>query len=192
MRAAFAIAILAAMPIVDAAPAALPPRSSGWIDAPSWPAGDRIALAWLVHPAVSRTFHGMDNTLLAPLQLVATIGNVSRVVTFDLQFGDLKAMFQPACGSDTLPLERGEVAKIVFEEGGFGGELVRRAGSDAVEILDWTQEDGACPDARGQPVACKPKTKLAARMHVPRGATFTQAIYEVDAAGARHPFDCAH
>ncbi|HEY3806645.1 MAG TPA: hypothetical protein VGL61_28775 [Kofleriaceae bacterium] len=179
-------------PVDAPPPIALPAKSSGWIDSPRWPAGNRVELAWLVYPTVPRVYQGMGDTMVAPLQLVATIGSVSRVVTFDPQLGSLKLYFQSACGSDGLPPERNEIAKLVFEEGGFGGELVRRDGDGVVEILDWSQSDGACPDAHGQPAACKPHEKLVARMHVPHGATFTQAIYDVDDAGARHPFDCSH
>jgi hypothetical protein len=117
------------------------------------------------------------------------IGSVERVVKLSPQIGQMPAIYQHACAGSMLPLRRGELAQLTFEEGGFGGFIARRAG-DALEIVAWEQEDGACDD-HGKPVACPRRDKLVAHLHVPAGATLGEVIELVDAKGARHPFPCS-
>ena len=158
-----------------------------WIDTPPWPAhADHAVLTWRVYPDLTAKPNEIP---AAPVELVVSIGTVQRIVKLAPQIGQMPAMYQHACKDSVLPLRRGEVAQITFEEGGFGGGVVRRAG-DALEVIEWNQDDGACDD-HGKAVACPRKDKLVARLHVPAGVKLEEHLELVDAKGARHPFACS-
>jgi hypothetical protein len=155
--------------------------SADTIDTPAWPANAKaIELTWLVSPAVDAK---------SPLELVVAIGAVERHVKLAPELGQLVPMYQSVCGYTTFTAKRGELAQINFEEGGFGGDLVRRAGSDALEIVEWSQEDGGC-EVHGQITACPRKDKLVARMHVPVGFTVREHVLELDVRGKRTALAC--
>jgi hypothetical protein len=167
-------------------PAPIPPRprilTKGWLDQPAWPAdGKELELAWLVSTELvpDKRYPDWQD---APLDLVATIGGVSRHAVLAPQFGGLKPLNQSACGGNAYPLEKTEVAKITFYEGGAGGYFVRRKGADVLEVGTWDQGDGL-----GDP---RHETSVL-RMHVPAKLKIHQAIFEVDAKGTRTPFDCS-
>lgn len=167
-----------------------PPRG-GWLDLPAWPAGaTELTVTWLVYPILD----GREpETTKAPLQLVLTIGGVSRIVELPPQFGALSPLNEPVCAGKVMmayPLERGEVAKITFYEGGAGGFLLRRAGAEALALVGWEQSDGACPDREGLPTVCPRKDRRVLQLHVPRAVTIHEEILEVDEHGERHPLDC--
>jgi|HubBroStandDraft_6_1064221.scaffolds.fasta_scaffold38220_3 hypothetical protein len=158
-----------------------------WSDTPAWPAAtDHAVLTWRVYPDLPAKENELTKT---PVDLVVAIGAVERVVKLAPQIGQMPAMYQHACAGSMLPLRRGELAQLTFEEGGFGGFIARRA-DDVLEIVEWNQEDGACDD-HGKPVACPRKDKLVARLHVPASVKLGEVIELVDAKGARHPFACS-
>ena len=118
---------------------------------------------------------------------------MTRVQKFSPQLGALKPLNLPLCeGVVNLvayPLERGEVAKITFYEGGAGGFLVKRAASDVLSVIGWEQSDGAC-EVKGQVTMCPRHDKLVTKLHVPKGLEIRERIFELDAKGTRHAFDC--
>jgi hypothetical protein len=165
-----------------------------WLDRPPWPAtnrGDRIELTWLVYP-IPPPADTPANTR-SPLALEITIGGVTRVQTFPPQLGELSPLNLPLCASAVnlvaYPLARDEVAKITFYEGGAGGFVVKRAGGDVLAVFGWEQSDGAC-EAKGHVTTCPRRDKLVTKLHVPPGLEIRERIFELDAKGARHAFDC--
>ena len=152
-----------------------------WTDAPEWPsAGGAASLTWRVYPAAKDA--------KSPVEVVVAIGGVQRSIKLAPQLGQMPAMYEHACGARTFPLQRGELAQVAFEEGGFGG-FVARVDDTALEIVEWNLSDGAC-DVHGQPGPCPRHDKLAARMHVPAGTKLVEHLELVDGNGARHPFGC--
>lgn len=158
-----------------------------WIDTPAWPEHATAAeLTWLVSPAVAAGSNEMPNQ---PVELVVAIAGVERRVTLRPTYGQMVPTYQSICGNKAFAPNRGELSQINFEEGGFGGFLVRRAGDDALEVVEWTQEDGACI-VHGKMTACPRKDKVVASMHVPAGVTVREHVFELDAHGKRTPFSC--
>ena len=92
---------------------------------------------------------------------------------------------------DAYPLEKGELAKITFYEGGAGGYFLRRAGN-FLTIFEWSQTDGACPGANDELVACPRSVEQVGKIRVKAkvGATIVEEILMVDDKGVRSPFDC--
>jgi hypothetical protein len=158
-----------------------------WIDTPAWPAQATAAnLTWLVSSVV---VVGSDDMPRQAVELVVGIGGIERHVKLRSQFGQMVPSYQSMCGGTAFPLKHGELAQINFEEGGFGGFLVRRAGDDVLEVVEWSQEDGAC-EIHGKMTACPRKDKLVASMHVPAGIAVHEHLFDVDAHGTRTAFSC--
>jgi hypothetical protein len=179
MRCAAAMLALALAGTASAAPT--------WIDTPAWPAkASSAGLTWLVSSVV---VVGSDDMPRQAVELVVEIGGIERHVKLRSQFGQMVPSYQSVCRGAAFPLKHGELAQINFEEGGFGGFLVRRAGDDALEVVEWTQEDGAC-EAHGKMTACPRKDKVVASMHVPAGVAVRERVFDVDAHGARTAFSC--
>jgi hypothetical protein len=154
--------------------------SADTIDTPAWPANAKaIELTWLVYPAVDAK---------SPVELVVAIGGVERHIKLAPELGQLIPMYQSICGFTTFT-KRGELSQINFEEGGFGGYLVRRAGNDVLEVVEWSQDDGGCDD-HGKVTMCPRKDKLVASMHVPVGFTTREHVLDVDARGKRAALHC--
>ncbi|HEX4455905.1 MAG TPA: hypothetical protein VH143_33825 [Kofleriaceae bacterium] len=161
--------------------------STPWIDAPAWPAKASAAeLTWLVSSVV---VVGSDDMPRQAVELVVAIGGVERHVKLHSQFGQMVPSYQSVCGGAAFPLKHGELAQINFEEGGFGGFVVRRAADDVLEVVEWTQEDGAC-EVHGKTTACPRNDKLVATMHVPAGVNARERLFDVDAHGKRTAFAC--
>jgi hypothetical protein len=179
-----------AVPALDAAPPAKPaatlPNKLGWLDSPAWPAGDTLDATWLIYP-IPAGAHDPE-TIRAPMQLVLAIAGVERVVDFPPQLGALKPSMLQACSSDRVLAPR-ELAKITFEEGGFGGGLVRRMGPDSVEVVAWDVSDAPC-GRRDHPVPCPQHQVPLARLHTPAKAKLHELAFSVDEAGQRHPVGC--
>jgi hypothetical protein len=151
-----------------------------WTDAPAWPASGAASLTWRVSPA--------DRNAKSPVELVVAIGGVQRSVKLAPQLGQMPAIYEHVCDSTAVPLRRGEVAQLTFEEGGFGGYVARVTGS-ALEIVEWNMSDGMC-GTLAKPVPCPRHDTLAARMHVPEGVKLVEHVELVDKHGARRPFVC--
>ena len=65
-------------------PPPTPPPVHGWLDLPAWSAGDQLEITWLV----SIVLDGKDpESSKFPVELVATIGGVSRRLTLKPQLG---------------------------------------------------------------------------------------------------------
>jgi hypothetical protein len=158
-----------------------------WLDTPAWPTGSVLHLTWLV----GEDPKPRDGELpRQPIELLATIGKTTRSITLPAQQGGLHAINQSACRGSAYPLERSEVAKITFYEGGAGGFFVRRAAKNALEVIEWNQTDGACESASGELVACPRSERVRAQFHVPAGVKIDESIELVDAKGNRTVFDC--
>lgn len=153
-----------------------------------------IQLTWVVFPA-SVPMKRDPQMLMSPVKLeVSYRGGSTQTTDLPPQFGGLSALNQAACGSPAYPLEHNEVAKLTFYEGGAGGFVVRRHTRDSLTVYEWSQSDGACMDAKGNFSDCPVHQTRAATANVPaaapRWAKFREQIVEVDAQGARRPFDC--
>jgi len=169
-----------------------PVRGEPWLDTPAWPAhATRMELTWLVHPELPAQPNQLPR---APVELVVSIGDIARTVALAPQVGALRARYQPRCATPrepaAFPLLSGELAKITFDAAGYGGFLVRRAGDDAVAVLGWELEDGACAGKHGEPAPCPRRDKLVMKLHVPAGVTIEERLVRVDARGARRAFAC--
>jgi hypothetical protein len=153
---------------------------------------DAIELTWLVAPDLPAKPNQLPAT---PVSLVVTIGGVDRVVKLAPQVGQLRPYYQPVCAgrsklpSAETPLGHGEVARITFDEGGFGGYIVRRADNDTLEVIAWSLGDGACDD-HGKPVACPRKDSVVTKISAPAAATVHEHLVRIDDHGNHHPFAC--
>jgi len=144
----------------------------------------RVELTWVVHP-----LNGKDEKAKSPVDLEIKIAGATKTLALPPQFGGLTPHNQIVCKTTAYPLEKGEVAKITFYEGGAGGLFVRRT-KTGYEIVDWSLTDGACPDAKGEPTVCPRHEKFLRKVDLPADAKFVEAIVEVDAAGKRHALSC--
>ena len=157
-----------------------------WSDKPAWPKATKGEVVWVLSPLLKA---GENEYPKQPVALEITLGKVTRTITLAPDFGALHPYHQSVCPDDALALGRGEIAKLTFEEGGFGGYVVARSG-DELSVIHWTQEDGACEDKHHDPTACPRKDKRVVRLHVPANIVLHEQIVEVDDHGARKPFDC--
>lgn len=153
-------------------------------------ASDTVKLVWVVgRPTIPHpTYEGV---MLQPLTLEIATGAGAREVKLEPQMGSLFPFNQSACRSTAYPLAAGELAKITFYEGGAGGYVVRRGDGTKLELVAWSQPDGACADeTTGDPVACPPMYERVGTIDAPVNARVEETILEVDAAGARTPMSC--
>lgn len=158
---------------------------------PAWPVGgDTVHLTWVVSPAIVPHPKWPD-TLLAPVELEVSIGNVTRRVKLEPQQGSLFPYNQPVCQTTAYPLEPGEVAKITFYEGGAGGYFVRRTAQGELEVGSWSWTDGACAGPAGDPVACPRGETIVTRIQVLASITVQEAIVTASATGGRTALECA-
>jgi hypothetical protein len=148
-----------------------------------------FTLTWLVHPDLPVKHPEVDYPL-TPVDLVAGTERIA----LKPQLGALKAINQSACAGkvsiEQYPLDKGEVAKITFYEGGAGGYFVRRVAPLQLALYSWELGDGACPDAKGEPGACPRKEKKLRTIAVPAGAAIVQKLMMVDAKGKQTPYAC--
>ncbi|HUJ62286.1 MAG TPA: hypothetical protein VLX92_27455 [Kofleriaceae bacterium] len=157
-------------------------------------AADPLDVEWRVYPMPDPS--SIDGSK-QPVELVATVGAATQRVKLPAQLGQLPPRYQTACrgklprGEDVVsPLRAGELAAIAFEEGGTGGYLLRRSG-DRLAVIAWSQDDGACPGRRDEPVACPRHDRVVTELRVPAFASIREHIALVDAKGGRRAFACA-
>jgi hypothetical protein len=126
---------------------------------PAWPAtGTTLDLTWRVEP-VHRG--GAIKTSLGRVELVATLGTVTRTFPLGEVPGSISPLDQPMCtgtpreagAPPPLPYGKNEVAKLVFGGGIVRGLAVRRAKRDQLEIVAFDMGDESC----GKPHDCPPK-----------------------------------
>jgi hypothetical protein len=167
-------------------------RADHWIDMPAWPKPTPAVahLRWVLQPAPPA---GEGELPKRPVTLEVEADGITRAVVLDPQVGELLRDYLPLCtaagGSNAFPLGKGEVAELTFSEAGYGGFIVKRSG-DALTIIRWDLEDGACPGKHGEPTMCPRRDKQVAKLHVPAKLKLDEAIVEVDAKGNRTPLDC--
>jgi hypothetical protein len=154
-------------------------------------ADSTFTLTWVVHPDVpaSHTDSPPDYPR-TPLELIAGSAHIA----LKSEFGALAAINQSVCDSATFssqyPLEKNDVAKITFYEGGAGGYVVRRASPKSLVLYAWSQDDGACINAKHEPTSCPPKETKVETISVPTGAKIVQRLVLLDATGTQTPFVC--
>lgn len=150
-----------------------------------------MKLTWVVgRPTIPHpTYEGV---MLQPLTLeIGTEAGV-RKVELKPQMGSLFPFNQSVCSSTAYPLAAGELAKITFYEGGAGGYVVRRGEGGGLELVAWSQTDGACADERtGDPITCPPMYERVQTIEAADNARVEETIVEVDATGTRAPMSCA-
>ena len=149
-----------------------------------------IQLTWHVYPP-SAPANGEEPSMLQRVWLEVDAGGVTRAWQLPSELGSLQPYNQVVCGTSGYPLEKGELAKITFYEGGAGGFFVKRAG-DVLTVFEWSQTDGACEGPNGDLVACPRSVNEVARIPVTakRGAKVLEEIVEVDDRGDGRPIDC--
>ena len=154
------------------------------------PTSDTVKVTWVVRePSVPhQTYQDM---LLRPVALEITIGESLGRLELKPQMGSLFPYHQSVCKTTTFPLGPDEVAKITFEEGGAGGYVIRRKPADTLEVLAWSQSDGACIDEKsGDMIACAVTYESVKKLPIPAGAKIVEALLEVDPTGTRRPIRC--
>jgi hypothetical protein len=156
---------------------------------PSWPVGDTVNLTWALWPATVPHPKWPD-TVMAPVDLEISIGNVTRRVKLEPQQGSLFPHNQPVCGTTAYPLDPGEVGKLTFYEAGAGGHFVRRTQADRLEIGTWSLSDGGCPGPAGELTSCPRGETMVATIQIPAHVQVREAIVQVDASGGRTAFEC--
>jgi hypothetical protein len=167
-----------------------PPTTVGNRFEESGAAAESVKLTWVVRdPSVPHQTY--EDILLRPVELEITIGSSLQKVPLKPQMGSLFPYHQGVCNTTTYPRRPGEVAKITFEEGGAFGYLVRRRPQYTLEVVDWSQSDGACTDEKtGDMVACAPSYQLVTKIQIPANARVDEALVEVNATGVRVPMRC--
>ena len=156
-----------------------PPHNRATPDPPA------LELTWVVHPADPTE----DYPGGYPLDLV--VG--TQTIALEKQIGRLVAPFQSVCLDDPqnpFALAHDEVAKITFEEGGFGGYVVKRSSPRGLALISWSQSDGMCTDATDQPTECPRHDKEVRLLDVPVDVKVRQHLVMIDNTGKQTPFDC--
>ena len=167
-------------------------RADHWIDMPAWPKPTPATaqLRWVLAPAPPA---GDGVLAKRPVTLELEVDGVTRALVLDPQIGELKRDYLALCasagGTNAFPLAKGEVGELTFFEAGYGGFRVKRNG-DALTVIAWELEDGACPGKHGEPTACPRRDQQVAKLHVPAKLKLEESIVEVDAKGNRTPLDC--
>lgn len=164
------------------------------VDSPPWPAGEkRVHLKWLVP---SGSDHPGEGTGPPDVHLVVGVGRIARPVSLALQDGPVLSQHQNQCarllrGQSTKGLRDVEdLAAIPMGRQGDHGYAVRRDTPTSVAVLAYSQDDGNCPDERGEARLCPKQSMAIQRVQIPESATFEESIRVVDRAGKEHPFPC--
>jgi hypothetical protein len=152
---------------------------------------DVVKLTWVVRePSIPHDTY--QDMLLRPVALEIRIGESLGSLELKPQLGSLFPFHQSVCKTTTFPLGPHEVARITFEEGGAGGYVVRRKPENTLDVLAWSQSDGACIDERtGDMIACAVTYETVKKLPIRRDATIEEALVEVDASGTRKSIVCA-
>jgi hypothetical protein len=159
----------------SAAPPTKPAKQASWADEPAWPEdAGRLELQWVIGPDRPNPRDPYGGGLpLRPVELIVTIGRVSRHLTLEPETGSLRSYNQVMCKTGAYPLGKAEVGKLTFDEGGASGYAVKRTAPDVLEIHSWAQTDGACESPTGELVACPVADELKRKLHVPAGVKIT-------------------
>ncbi len=165
------------------------------VDTPAWPKDGKIVeLTWVVgvDQKNPKDPYGDGFGLpLRPVDLVARVGGVSRTITLPPETGNLTPHNQVMCRTGAYPLERGELAKITFYEGGASGYFVKRAKPDLLEIHHWWMTDGACEDPKTHEMtACPGEDIVRASFHVPADAKIAGGGIVTIEHGKQVPVTC--
>jgi hypothetical protein len=150
--------------------------------------GPRIELTWFVHAEGAPD----PSTGIAsrPVALELRTGSHIRRFALGEQMGNLIAKHQSACKSSSYPNEGDQVAKITFFYGGTGGFAVRRAPSDTLTVVAWSQPDGGCMNAQGQLDVCPGSERRIAVVHVGGDDPIAESVVELDAGGQERRLAC--
>ncbi|MFT3697121.1 MAG: hypothetical protein QM831_28520 [Kofleriaceae bacterium] len=148
-----------------------------------------LELIWLVGPDIAAKDPTQD---LPKTQLSLEITDLKKTIKLDPQIGGLKNYLLPMCSHEHLnDFKKHEVARIGFKEGDYGGYQLIRNGT-SLDIRDWSQPDGACPDEHGEPGhMCPMKTKHRLTVNgLPAKPNLVEKIVLIDDQGKRTPFTC--
>jgi hypothetical protein len=149
-----------------------------------------IGITWIVYPP-SVPMRRDPEILQQPVTLEIMTEGTVHTKKLEPQFGALQPYNQSACAGDAYPLQKDELAKLTFYEGGAGGFIVKRVG-DMLVVYSWAQTDGLCGTV-DKPVECPRNLKRIANVVEYRRAAMgvDERIVEVDDKGVRKPFDCS-
>lgn len=148
------------------------------IDTPAWPSG---ASAAKVGFAVQSK--GAQRTV----EVRVAVGDVVRSFRLPADQGTLSSAAQSFCSHKN---DKDVVATLVMRQGGTGKTLLRKKG-DVLEVVAWSQMDGACPGKDGLPEECPPEQTVLATIPVPMGLSFEETLVVADASGAERVADCS-
>ena len=180
---------LALVAVLASAAAAAP-----WSDTPAWPkAGDAVELIRIIGADQKNPKDPYGDGFglpLRPVELVARMGSVTRHIALPPETGNLNSYNQIMCRTSAYPLDKGELGKLTFYEGGASGYVIRRGAADVLEIHAWSQTDGACESPTHQLVACPVEDKRVARLHVPASVKVTGGAILLTEHGKQVPVVC--
>lgn len=161
---------------------------------PAWPRGSVMELTWRVS-ALTNAGSGSESKAI---ELMVSVGEVSRTIRLAPRAGAVVARNQPVClttlrhrAGPAAALAKPEVAKIAFDRDATTGYLVRRGSTGDVLVVDeWEQSRNACL-RNNRPVKPCPRAQSAvAMLPIPPGIKFHEALVEVDSDGIAHPIEC--
>ena len=195
------------LPVPEGGPDPSARASAHFVDTPPWPSPGTTPLAlkltWVVYPSRPESAPAIVDDVPNParrrhVELVARIGAVARRLDLGAHTGALSPGNQSVCHA-ALPRDaisyakqRGEVAKMAFFRAGAVGYVVRRGGDDVLEVVEWAEDDGVCPDGKGKETSAPSPAEERSlfTMNVPRGVPITEAMIEVQGPGKEIPFSC--
>jgi hypothetical protein len=140
--------------------------------------GPRLELTWFVHaegPMDPQT--GLSSRRV---ELEVRASSTIQRIALGEQFGALSASNQTACKTSSYPNEGDDVAKLTFYYGGAGGFSVKRASQSTLGAFAWSQPDGLCMNAQGQPDACPGSQRRIALIQVQSDDPIEETIIELD------------
>lgn len=151
---------------------------------PMPPEGKRLEITWLVGPPDAS---GRERRV----DLRIVVQGAEHRIALGTEQGALLPENETVCAGPQYPRGPDEVAKITFYEGGAGGFTVRRRADGALDVVRWSQDDGACPDDAGEVQACPVEEHTIATVPLPQGRRVAESIRLLDARGREGAFDCA-
>ena len=168
--------------------------------APSKPAPAAPSKPAATAPTVTLTWRfemsAPDDTIEQHVSLLVTTnaagqGNVTKTYKLDRMMGFVDPINQPLCrGAEAqYPLEKNEVAKITFYEGGARGYYVKRSkGGTTLQLYSFATTDGLCEPQDG---CHQPKDRYVRKIAIPANAKIVEQMEErLAGATAFTPFNC--
>jgi hypothetical protein len=159
-------------------------------DEPPWPTagtGPKLILTWVLYPYRPGSADGRVPER-RHVELVARIGTVARRIGL----GDVRgSMFDKPHMCSDHPAQKGLVAKVEFQQGGWMGYEVHRSPADTITITETYHVCGVCSDAKRNTIACpEPPPPVVGVFHVPADALIEERMIAVGGPGDERRVEC--